>query len=90
MFYLYDFLPLNHMRFVVLYLRDSEVCDSCLHFLFLLLLLCLFHLVFWVAHRLINMFVQQLKELVDIPATGWNFTITLSCHRETFPSHELQ
>ena len=67
-FYLHNFLPLNNLWLFSLYLRDSEICDPCLHFL-LLLFLCFLHLVLGVADGLIYMLVQQLKELVDVPAT---------------------
>ena len=66
-FYLNNFLPLNNMWLVMLHMRDSEVCDPCLHFLFLFLL-CFLRLMLGVAHGLVNMLVQELKELVDIPA----------------------
>ena len=66
-FYLNNFLPLNNMWLVMLRMRDSEMCDPCLHFLFLFLL-CFLRLMLGVAHGLVNMLVQELKELVDIPA----------------------
>ena len=91
--YLHNFLSLNNLRLVPLDLRDSEICDPCLHFL-LLLLLCLLHLMLGVADGLIDMLVQELKELVDVPATAESHNYTLSpqekhshpvnCHRLPF------
>ena len=87
-FYLHYFLPLNNLRLLPLYLRDSEIRDPCLHFFLLLLFLCFLHLMLGVADGLIYMLVQQLKELVDIPATVEFHNYTLS-PRETFPSPKL-
>ena len=74
------------MWLVMLHMRDSEVCDPCLHFLFLFLL-CFLRLMLGVAHGLVNMLVQELKELVDVPATVEFHNYTLP--RETFPSCKL-
>ena len=97
-FYLNNFLPLNNMWLVMLHMRDSEVCDPCLHFLFLFLL-CFLRLMLGVAHGLVNMLVQELKELVDIPAISISRACWYPCNggisqlhsppRQTFSSHEL-
>ena len=78
--YLHNFLPLNNMGLFMLYLRDSEICDPCLHFFFLLFLRFL-RLVLGVADWLIDMLIQELKELVDVPAT-----VEFHNYGETFPS----
>ena len=82
----------------MLHMRDSEVCDPCLHFLFLFLL-CFLRLMLGVAHGLVNMLVQELKELVDIPAISISRPCWYPCNggisqlhsppRQTFSSHEL-
>ena len=72
--------------FTPFYLRDSEMCDPCLDFLLLLLLLLSFlHLVLGVADGLIYMLVQQLKELVDVPATVESHNYTLSPPKRNIP-----
>ena len=71
---------MNNVRLFMLYLRDSEICDPRLHFLFLLFL-CFLCLVLGVADGLVHMLVQQLKELVDVPATVEFHNYTLSPQR---------